>query len=387
MWKRFARRLCCPNCGNSLELAVFKVVSCPILKAHLVFAKETGLLDPEFNQYVQEGALLCQTCTRYYPIVKGLPVLLPYATSVHEQFAEDFKDQLESTGAGAYRLPSGKPVNGEQLVLKSFSKEWGEYQYDGVLWEANYQDLEQRVLREINLPLSKRRNSFFLEVGCGLGVTTHLAHENYGGDAVGVDLSHSVFQASAHFSHHPFLHFVQASVFNLPFKKRSFDTVYSRGVLHHTFSTFEAVKSLTAYCRVGGLFYLWVYGTRSIEDNWFRKVVYTIETAVRPFISEHPDSLVSNAFLNSLAVGYLVYNKFRRLKDQKVQRYTFGKAVHAARDRFTPKFAHRHETKEVAHWFKELGYEEVEVVDWRVMPSVEQDDFRRNVGIRGICKG
>lgn len=271
-------------------------------------------------------------------------------------------------------------------MLKSFSQEWGEYNYDGVLWDASYQDLEERVLLEINLPLSNNINWYFLEVGCGLGITTHLAQKNYGGEAIGVDLSHSVFQASAHYQNNPFLHFVQASVFNLPFNKRSFDTVYSRGVLHHTFSTFEAVKSLAEYCRDGGLFYLWVYGTHSIEDNWFRRTLYAIERTVRPFISEHPESLVSSTFLKSMAFGYLVYNKLRRLRDKQVQGYTFGRAVHAARDRFSPKFAHRHGTKEVAGWFQKLGYERIEVVDWEIMPSVEQDDFRRNVGIRGICK-
>jgi SAM-dependent methyltransferase/uncharacterized protein YbaR (Trm112 family) len=386
MWKRFHKRLCCPSCGSSLELAVFNALVCSLQEQHLSFAKEANLLDDDFNKYVKDGCLPCRTCNVYYPILNGLPVMLSYATSVHEQFANQFKDQLKSAGLRGYHLPCGEPVVGEHFVLKSFSKEWGDYDYDGVLWDASYQDLEERVCQEINLPGNEKGNRTFLEVGCGLGVTTYLAQKNYGADAVGVDLSHSVFQASTHFRLNPFLHFVQASVFSLPFEKRSFDAVYSRGALHHTFSTFEAVKSLTEYCRGGGLFYLWVYGTNSIEDNWFRKMLYTVETAVRPFVSEHPESLVSNAFLNSIALGYLVYNKFRRLKDQQVQRYTFGKAVHAARDRFTPKFAHRHETQEVAGWFKKFGYERIEVVDWQLMPSVEQDDFRRNVGIRGIRK-
>lgn len=386
MWKRFHKTLCCPICGSSLELAVFNALVCSLQEEHLSLAKEANLLDDDFNKYVKDGCLLCRTCNVYYPILNGLPVMLSYATSVHEQFANQFKDQLKSAGLRGYHLPSGEPVMGEHFVLKSFSKEWGDYDYDGVLWDASYQDLEERVCQEINLPGNKKGNRTFLEVGCGLGITTHLVQKNYGVDGIGVDLSSSVFQASVHFRDNPFLHFVQASVFKLPFKTRSFDIVYSRGVLHHTFSTFEAVKSLAEFCREQGLFYLWVYGTKSIRDNWFRKAVYAIERTVRPLISEDSESMASNAFLKSMALGYLAYNKLRRRKNRQVQSYTFSRAMHAARDRFTPKFAHRHETSEVAGWFQELGYDSIEVVDWHVMPSVEADDFRRNVGIRGRRK-
>ena len=134
------------------------------------------------------------------------------------------------------------------------------------------------------------------------------------------------------------------------------------------------------------MFYLWVYGTHSIDDNWFRKMLYALERAIRPSVSKNPESLVSTAFLNTLALCYLTYNRLRRLENKQVQRYTFARAIHAARDRFTPRFAHRHEGKEVIGWFQKLGYDRIDVVDWKIMPSVEQDDFRRNVGIRGIRK-
>jgi SAM-dependent methyltransferase/uncharacterized protein YbaR (Trm112 family) len=381
MWKRFHKTLCCPLCRHSLELAVFDEAACSLDEKDIAHAKELRLFDDDFNRYVNDGVLLCSSCTTYFPIYNGLPVLLSYTTPLHKEFAGRFKDRLRSNGLQNRCFPSGEPVEGEQFVLNSFSKEWGDYNYDGVLWDATYQDLERRVLLEIGLP-DELQNSTFLEVGCGIGVTTNLIQKNYGGDAVGVDLSHSVFQASHHFRNNPFLHFVQASVFHLPFRKQSFAAVYSRGALHHTFSTCEAVKALGDYCREGGLLYLWVYGTDSIADNWFRKILYRVEKKVRPFISENPDSRTATVFLNSMAVGYIVYNKLRRLKDKKVQNYTFGRAVHAARDRFTPRFAHRHHVTEVLSWFNELGFAKMEVVDWKVMPSVEQDDYRRNIGVR-----
>jgi ubiquinone/menaquinone biosynthesis C-methylase UbiE len=266
--------------------------------------------------------------------------------------------------------------------LESFSHEWGAYEYDGILWEANYEDLERRFLREMSLS-SKAEHLNFLEIGCGIGISTHLAQKNYNVDAVGVDVSQSVFQAANHYRGNPFLHFVQASVFRLPFEKYFFDAVYSRGVLHHTYSTFDAVKTLSFFCGPGAQFYLWVYGKASINDNAFRRLIYFLESICRPILQRRPNGMFAKTSLGFFALGYLGFNGLRRLRDSRVQKYNLSRAIHAARDRFTPKYAHRHDPAEVKEWFRQLGFGEVEVVDWKLMPSVEQDDYRRNIGVRG----
>jgi hypothetical protein len=174
----------------------------------------------------------------------------------------------------------------------------------------------------------------------------------------------------------------------LPFEKYFFDAVYSRGVLHHTYSTFDAVKSLSFFCRSGGYFYLWVYGKASVNDNPFRRLTYLLESMCRPILHRRPDALLAKALLGFFALGYLGFNTMRRFHDSRVQKYNLTRAIHAARDRFTPKYAHRHDPAEVSEWFTRLGFGEVEVVDWKLMPSVEQDDYRRNIGVRGkrqIC--
>jgi SAM-dependent methyltransferase/uncharacterized protein YbaR (Trm112 family) len=387
MWNRFHKILRCPVCSNSLDLVVFQSSSSQISDEHTAIARRRGLSGRDFNEYVREGVLLCADCKLRFPITKGLPILLCYQTPAHDAFATVFKERLSETKLRSFEFCHGQPASGEQFVLKSFSEEWSDYEYDGVLWEASYEDLEQRFLREINLNPGNTLSSF-LEVGCGLGVSTYLAQKNYETDAVGADLSQSVLQASRHYGSNPFLHFVQASVFHLPFERMSFDAVYSRGALHHTFSTCEALKSLSSYCRPGGLLYLWVYGRKSIDDNVFRRLAYSIESVVRPVLSKRPDLFPARAFLACMALSYLAFNKLRRMQDPTVQRYDFKRALHAARDRFTPRYAHRHEPSEVEGWFRDLGFSRVERIDWRGMPSVEQDDYRRNIGIsarRPLC--
>jgi hypothetical protein len=79
----------------------------------------------------------------------------------------------------------------------------------------------------------------------------------------------------------------------------------------------------------------------------------------------------------------MAFNRLRRFSDASIQPYNFQRALHAARDRFTPEYAHRHDSGEVMTWFRAAGFEHVEAVDWREMPSADHDDYRRNTGVRG----
>ena len=115
-----------------------------------------------------------------------------------------------------------------------------------------------------------------------------------------------------------------------------------------------------------------------------RVILYALESVTRPIVSRAPDSLPAKAFLGAMALAYMIFNRGRRLTNREIQPLTFRRAVHAARDRFTPKYAHRHPAEEICGWFKSCGFDDVTVLDWRDMPPADQDDFRRNVGVRAI---
>lgn len=386
MWIRFARTLRCPQCAHALALSIFTEAKATLDAAHLEAAEQRSLRDADFDRYVETGLLTCEPCHAMYPIVQGLPVMLPYTTMLHEHFLGEHRARIGAVANG-YRFPMRDPVQGETFVLRSFSTEWLAYAYDGVIWEMDYADHERRFLAEIDGCRPTRSDGSFLELGCGIGITTDLAQKNFGGDAVGVDLSLAALRAAARFRDNPFLHFVQGSVFYLPFAQASFDTIYSRGVLHHTFSTEKAFRSLARYAKPGGALYLWVYGPKSINDNAFRRGVYVAERIVRGLVSRQKSATLATAVLAPLAVGYVVFNRARRAADPTIQPYDYRRALHAARDRFTPEFAHRHDHDTVMRWFAEAGFERVEVVDWRAMPTADHDDYRRNTGVRGRMRG
>jgi uncharacterized protein YbaR (Trm112 family)/SAM-dependent methyltransferase len=382
MWKRFADRVCCPACKGPLALAEFSTVSVDIPPELESIARDQGILDERFNRYVESGLLLCRACEAMFPIMDGLPIMLCYETPVHAKFIDRYGVRCKEQYS-AFRFLDNEPASGERAVMNSFSREWLDYDYDGIIWEMSYEDHERRFLKEIGIALTEHKPSVFLEAGCGLGITTYLAHKNSSGDAVGLDLSLAVWKACRHYRSNPFVHFVQASVFAPPFLPNSFDVVYSRGVLHHTFSTQRAFKCLALLCRSAGTLYVWVYGKGSIEETAFRRVVYLLERIFRPALSAAPNSHPARVFLGAMGIAYVVFNGMRRIFNPAIQPLTLARGIHAARDRFTPQFAHRHDASEVTGWFRDAGFASMEVIDWRGMPPADHDDFRRNVGVRG----
>jgi len=384
MWSRIVDLLSCPICRNGLQLSAFAETRPSVSEAHRALAAARGILDADFDRYVDDGILLCSQCKTYFPVTQGLPILLPYETPTHREFASKFPTQL--AGYEDYRFAHAAPVSGEQFVMNSFSSEWLDYDYDGVIWDLSYEDHEKRLLAEIGPDaLQAGHRGIFLEIGCGIGLSTYFACKNMDCDAIGVDLSLAVLVATRHFRDNPFLHFIQASAFSVPLKDKIADVIYSHGVLHHTYSTETAVKSIASRCRENGWMYVWLYGSGSKGGSLARATAFVLEDAARPFIARNLESAISKAALGALAYAYLLVNGLHRAKDPTVEKYDYRKALHAARDRFTPLYAHRHDYLEVAGWFHDLGFKDIGQVDWRTMPTANQDNYRRNTGVRG-CK-
>jgi uncharacterized protein YbaR (Trm112 family)/SAM-dependent methyltransferase len=381
MWSRILDWLACPVCHTPLRLESFEESYVELTPEHISLAEHRDLLDEEFSRYVTSGALVCESCRALYPIMYGLPVLVPYTTPIHKEFASTFPDRLRKLDS--YKFPVAVPVAGEHFVMSSFSSEWIGYRYDGVIWDLSYEDHEKRFLAEIGpQAIAHGQGGLFVEIGCGMGLTTFFASKNMQSDALGVDLSLAVLRASQHFKTNPFLHFIQGSAFYLPIRRSLASVVYSHGVLHHTYSTRKAVEAVAPHCQEGGWLYLWLYGSGSKKGSLARRTAYLLEEALRPVIARNLASLPSRAALAVMAYGYRVVNVLHRFRESSVEKYDYAKALHAARDRFTPLYAHRQDFAEVASWLTALGFENVEEVDWRTMPTANQDNYRRNTGVR-----
>ncbi|MCE2505619.1 MAG: Trm112 family protein [Nitrosopumilaceae archaeon] len=76
-----------------MNKTMMDILACPIDKNHpleLFEIKEKGNL-------VSEGVLFCSKCSRFYPIIEEIPIMLPDELRDKKQeieFLENFKDRL-----------------------------------------------------------------------------------------------------------------------------------------------------------------------------------------------------------------------------------------------------------------------------------------------------
>jgi SAM-dependent methyltransferase len=222
-----------------------------------------------------------------------------------------------------------------------------------LIWTLDDKKLENTLLRSTGFEKSDFDGKLVIDVGCGNGSITSKFAE-FGAETIGFDLSSSVFMAQKHFLNVDRLHFVQGSLFYPPFREHTFSLVYSTGTLHHTFDTKKAFEAIAPLCKESGRLYVWLYGEYLGRD----KVFNFATNAVRRVISRARPAF-QDAFIETAAYPYSL---IRKLGDSGVV-YNKNQLIHTMRDRFTPKYAHLHNRKEVVEWFKKNNFENVIVVD------------------------
>jgi hypothetical protein len=201
---------------------------------------------------------------------------------------------------------------------------------------------------------------------------------------VGVDLGFATDAAYKQFGANPFLHIVQASVFAPPFAEETFDFVYSFGVIHHTYSTKAAFDQLSRLPKRGARLYVWVYSPKDESRTASRRFLMALESATRPWISRLPDDVQTVALLPfvPLYIAHQAVRRWRSTNGTEVS-YGFSAAMHAARDRFAPRYIHRHTEEEMASWFRAAGYEALIETSKLGVPSDVPEAFTACTGIEG----
>jgi uncharacterized protein YbaR (Trm112 family) len=90
----------------AMRRKLLDILACPIDKHYPLRLLEFSTKEPDV---VVDGALLCEACDRFYPIVDEIPVMLPddlRSTKEDTEFLTKWKDRLPKE-----TLASGKPVN------------------------------------------------------------------------------------------------------------------------------------------------------------------------------------------------------------------------------------------------------------------------------------
>jgi len=305
--------LACTHCGDSpLEL------------------EQTSLDDKE----VMEGDLQCRRCGMRLAITRGV------LRAVED---DDYSD--------------------------NFSFEWQLHRKTQL--DTPHRTHSQRAFYErTGLTLEDLHGKDVLDVGVGTGRYADIV-SRAGGNVVGVDLSFAVETAMDNIGTRSGVNIVQADCRNLPFKKESFDAIYSIGVLHHTPNAKDAFLSLVPYLRPGGKIAIWVYDGhawspdssiekvnrfwRSLTTRLPNRVLYAICLLELPyyFLRKIPGF---NKALHMVLPGALFHaipptNDHSRVSEHVLDAF----------DWYSPQYQSKHTYPEVFEWFEEAGLHNIRV--------------------------
>jgi arsenite methyltransferase len=215
-----------------------------------------------------------------------------------------------------------------------------------------------------------------LDAGCGGGYSAAILLESIRDlRYVGVDISEAVWVARERLAHLSHARFVQSDLMSLPFGRDSFDTILSEGVLHHTPSTRDALRSVASHLAHGGEILFYVYRrkgpVREFSDDHIRDRVASLPPeeaweAMRPLTSLARALAESGAtvtvdddvpLLGIKAGRYdvqrLIYGAFCKLFWNDA--FTFEENLHVNFDWYHPRYAHRQTEDDVRTWCEELG--------------------------------
>lgn len=121
-----------------------------------------------------------------------------------------------------------------------------------------------------------------LDGGCGNGTMTYRLLELGAKEVTGVDL-HPIPKEGVFGQFQGRVHFVQASLLDLPFRDESFDVVASTGVLQHTADPEKALSELIRVLKTGNTLYLGVYGKHGLF-SWCLSLarIFTVRIPIIP---------------------------------------------------------------------------------------------------------
>jgi SAM-dependent methyltransferase len=343
--------ICCPTCRGQLELTAFE--------GDGKIGHSVGGLS--WKDAVTAGLLKC-ACGIAYPVIDGVPRLLEAGLSVFPEFLESYEAKIKAE-AGLdnlpLRAPSRSKANHYDYIRKSFSKEWGLFDYPSdKTWGWTLKERKDVFLHDMELSDAQLRGKVLLDAGCGNGTLTAVL-SSLGMEVVGIDLSDRLgvanrnrdLNASESWRN---VHFVQGNLFRPPLKPGSFDLIYCSGVIHHTPNSRETFKRLVPLVKKGGRLYVWVYGTRSLPVRLFMgsgrrlKKFMSLESLLITCRVMAPLYKAGTELLDLLHAV-----KFRKRAIREITLDLF--------DAFAPQYNHRHTEEEVQSWFADEGFSNISV--------------------------
>jgi ubiquinone/menaquinone biosynthesis C-methylase UbiE/uncharacterized protein YbaR (Trm112 family) len=339
----------CPLSKGRLSLIAFEEQPVELTPADHERCDELGINPADVTSAVKDGVLYCEESRTWYPIVNFVPLLLEWPTEIHHEFRSQYAGRTEVLKT--YSLPTGTPRPGEQVVQRSFTKQWRTLPLGKLSFGLDANQRDEFIRLELGWPRGERRpGKHILEVGCGSGFESMSLERVTGGHITGFDLNLALLHNGPSLAAKPLINLATASLYALPVRPRSFDIVYSSGVLHHTYSTKAGFDAIFEHMKPDGCIYIWVYAREDYCDGNRNRLRWVLEDTFRPRLARLPGFL-QNPIIKVMAWKH--YRMYKRLGGYNKELWSFVDSEHFIRDLWTPLYAHRHSFKEVMMWFQE----------------------------------
>ena len=245
----------------------------------------------------------------------------------------------------------------------SFSFEWKIHRRTQLDDETSRAS-QRSFLQKTGFDLAELKGKLVLDVGVGAGRYADVV-QTAGAKVVGIDLSFSVDVAFENLSAFENVHLAQADIFALPFRKETFDYIYSIGVLHHTPDAKAAFMQLPPLLKKGGRLAIWVYDAYTTGQR--------INRLWRNITTKLPQRLLYALCFLAIPLYYLKKIPLLGTLLQIVLPSAMWKSwrwrILDTYDWYSPKYQSRHTYFEVAGWFREAGLTDIEVLEFPVSLS------------------
>jgi SAM-dependent methyltransferase len=200
-----------------MRTTLLEILACPSCRQEAKLILDDAHVEQDGD--VITGELRCERCDARFAVTRGVPRFVP--------------------DEGDY--------------CKNFGFQWQRWKSLQIDRFGHHDISERRFFGEAPWDAAWLKDKLILDAGCGAGRFTDIA-ARYGARVVACDISAAIDacrDTTAGYGDRA--HHVQASIYDLPFRKGIFDGVFCFGVIQHTPDPQKSMETLPAFLRPGGL--------------------------------------------------------------------------------------------------------------------------------------
>lgn len=297
-----------------MKETLLSILVCPECKSNFLLRKVTGV-----KGEIISGQLQCMNCGRPYPIIKGIPRILP-ENEIYDNYSRNFQYYW-------------------------FKMDWQRPHY------------KQRFYQLTGWRPEDIKNKYVMDAGCGAGRWTYQFAEEGAREIVAFDYTLAVECASEICSRFKNIHYVQADIFKMPFKDNLFDIVHCHGVLMATPDPKKGTENLGSKVKAGREIVLLYYRNLTRPQRLIDEVACFMPKRL-------PTKLAYQLALIPTLIEYIpgavpVFENIIHLSGQPD--FTL-KHLHNF-DWYTCAYRHRNSPSEVSRWLRQMGFSRIKILD------------------------